>query len=291
MIRSMTGKSSIRFSTSKFDVEMEIRSVNSRYFEFKIKAPPRYMCLEIDARKLVSQKLSRGKIDLLIRVSEKEEMLPGSLINKSLVKAYLEESYELAQELGIADTLSLREVLSFPQVLKSESGDIGEDVVNLFLEKLTLLIDGMIPMMLEEGKSTVVDIENSLQQIEKSLFFIKERYPQVLTKYKNALRDRVLEITEMKAPEDRLTMELEFFASRTAINEEIIRLESHINLMKNILSGTRKEGSKELDFIGQEMNREVNTIASKSSDFEITEQTIILKSEVEKMREQFRNIV
>ena len=149
----------------------------------------------------------------------------------------------------------------------------------------------MLPMMIEEGKSTLEDVQKSLDIMVKSLEFVKIKYPQVLDKYKSALRDRVLEVSSLKPSEERLSLELEMFASRTAINEEIVRLDNHIRVMQDILLGKRPETSKELDFIGQEMNREVNTIASKSSDFEITEQTIILKSEIEKMREQFRNLV
>ncbi len=292
MIRGMTGKSSLRFSTDNLDVEMEIRSVNSRYFEFRVKSPLRYSFVEMEARKIVSKKLERGKIDLAIRVNEKNNIPSGSLVNTSLAKAYLLESQQLAKELGISDSISLKEILSFPQVLNVDIGDVEEKVVNLFNTKIEELIDQMMPMMLAEGEATIVDIKQSLSIMDNSLNFIKDRYPQVLDKYKNALKDRVLEVSTIKPPEERLLMELELFASRTAINEEIVRLASHIKSMQESVDGVRKDvSSKELDFIAQEMNREVNTIGSKSSDIEITEQTIILKREIEKMREQFRNIV
>ncbi len=292
MIRGMTGKSSLRFSTDNLDVEMEIRSVNSRYFEFRIKSPLRYSFLEIEARKIVSKKLERGKIDLSVRVNEKSNIPSGSLINTTLAKAYLLESQQLAKELNIADTMSLKEILSLPQVLNVDMGEVEESVVALFNTKIEELIDQMLPMMITEGEATIVDIKQSLSLMEKSLEFIKDRYPQVLDKYKNALKDRVLEVVTVKPAEERLLMELELFASRTAINEEVVRLASHISTMQESISGVRKDvSSKELDFIAQEMNREVNTIGSKSSDIEITENTIILKREIEKMREQFRNIV
>ncbi len=291
MIRGMTGQASLRFSTDTFDVEMEIRSVNSRYFEFRLKCPSRYYALEIGARKLISKKLARGKVDLSLRINEKEVLSKSSLINKPLAKAYLEESQKLAQELNISDIITMRELLSLPQVLNVDMSDVDESVLKLFLDKLDVLIDQMLPMMMTEGESTVNDVNASLTTMENSLSFIKKQYPQVLEKYKENLKERVREVTQTKTPEERLSVEVELFASRTAINEEVVRLDNHIRVMKDILVGKRKDGSKELDFIGQEMNREVNTIASKSSDFEITEQTIILKSEVEKMREQFRNIV
>lgn len=290
-MRGMTGQSSLRFSTDDFDGEMEIRSVNSRYFEFRVKTPPRYSILEIEARKLVSKKLKRGKIDLNIRINEKTTTNQGPLINTLLAKNYLEESQNLARLLNIPDTLYLRELLSLPQVLNTDIGHIDDTIIPFFMEQLTHLIDQMMPMMQTEGESTLNDLVCSLKIIETATQFIKDRYPEMLEKYKNSLKERVLEITNLKPSDERLSVELELFASRTAINEEIVRLGNHTEVMKEIFENKRKGNSKELDFIAQEMNREVNTIASKSSDFEITEQTIILKSEIEKMREQFRNIV
>ncbi|MGL5955166.1 MAG: YicC/YloC family endoribonuclease [Brevinema sp.] len=292
MIRGMTGKASLRFSTNNLDVEMEVRSVNSRYFEFRIKSPTRYSCLEMEARKLISKKLERGKIDLNIRVNEKNMTPSGSLINIPLAKAYLSDSKQLAKELNISKEITLKEILTLPQVLNIDIGEIDEETLNLFTTKIGELIDQMIPMMLTEGKVTTEDINNSLSMMSQSLAFIRERYPKVLEKYKASLRERVLEISSIKASDERLSIEIELFASRTAINEEIVRLGSHIRVMQESVTGIRNDvSSKELDFIAQEMNREVNTIASKSSDFEITEHTIILKREIEKMREQFRNIV
>lgn len=292
MIRGMTGKASLRFSTDNLDVEMEIRSVNSRYFEFRVKSPLRYGFVEMEARKIISKKLERGKIDLGLRVVEKNVTPNSSLINIPLAKAYLEESQQLAKELNISETISLKEIMSLPQVLNSDTGEVEEKVVNLFVLKINELVDQILPMMITEGKTTIEDIKNSLNIMNTSLSFIQQRYPLVLQKYKEVLKGRVLEISTIKAPEERLLIEIELFASRTAINEELVRLENHIRVMLESLDGIRKDvSSKELDFIAQEMNREVNTIASKSSDFEITEHTIVLKCEIEKMREQFRNIV
>lgn len=292
MIRGMTGKASLRFSTDNLDVEMEIRSVNSRYFECRVKAPSRFGFLEMDARKIISNKLARGKIDLGIRVVEKQVSPNTSLINIPLAKAYLEESKNLAKELNISDTISLKEILTLPQVLNVEMSEVEEKIANLFIAKTEELVDQMLPMMITEGQATIVDVKSSLSVMEGAVDFIQDRYPSILEQYKQNLKDRVLEVTTAKAPEERLLIEIELFASRTAINEELVRLKNHIRVMHESLDGVRKDvSSKELDFIGQEMNREVNTIASKSSDFAIVEHTIILKSEIEKMREQFRNIV
>ncbi|MGL4388646.1 MAG: YicC/YloC family endoribonuclease [Brevinema sp.] len=291
MIRGMTGQASCRFSTDFVDGEMEIRSVNSRYFEFRIKTPPSYSAIEIEARRTVLQKLGRGKIDLSLRITDKDADIKNVLINTNLAQKYVQEGRRLAQEIGIAPDISLREVLSLPQVLNVGSDEINPESTKIILKELDQLIDKMLPMMFTEGESTLKDITISLDKMEQSVSFIKERYPKVLDKYKENLKARVLEVSEIKHTEERLVIEIELFASRTAINEELVRLDNHISVMRSMLDGSRSENSKELDFVAQEMNRETNTIASKSSDFEMTEHTIILKSEIEKMREQFRNIV
>jgi len=290
-MRSMTGQASLNFSTDDFDVELEIRSVNSRFFEFRVKTPPRYSILEIEARKIISKRLMRGKIDLNIRINEKSSKIQGTLINTQLAQSYLEECRTLAKVLNISDTLNLRELISLPQVLNNDLGEINSEYITIFIKQIEVLIEKILPMMYAEGESTHRDVSNSLDIIEESLKQIKKQYPHMIKKYKSLLRERVLEISSMKVEEERLSIEIELFASRTAINEEVVRLSNHILVMREIFTKKRKGNSKELDFIAQEMNREVNTIASKSSDFEITEQTIILKSEIEKMREQFRNII
>lgn len=291
MIRGMTGQASLRFSHNMFDAEMEIRSVNSRYFEFRAKLPARFSQFEMEARKIVSAKLQRGKIDLSLRITEKDNTESTTLINIEAAKSYLRETKKMCEELEIPFSITAREILSLPHVLNCENAEVGEDVILFLGSKLQELIDLMLPMMLVEASNTIEDVKASLNSIETALIVIRERYPQALARYKEALIQRVAEITQTRPPEERLSVEVEIFAGRTAINEEIIRLQSHIGMMKDILIQKKHGGSKELDFIAQEMNRETNTIAAKSSDFGITEQTIFIKSEIEKMREHFRNIV
>lgn len=291
MIQGMTGQASLRFVHDMFDAEMEIRSVNSRYFEFRAKLPVRFSQFEIEARKIVSEKLKRGKIDLSLRITEKDNIGSATLINIEAVKTYLRETKKMCEELEIPFSITAREILSLPHVLNSETPEVENDVILFLGSKLHELIDLMLPMMLVEAENTIEDVKASLNAIETALTVIKARYPQALARYKDALVQRVTEVAQTKAPEERLSVEVEIFAGRTAINEEIIRLQSYIGMMNDILSQKKQGGSKELDFIAQEMNRETNTIAAKSLDFGITEHTIFIKSEIEKMREHFRNIV
>ncbi|MGL5255299.1 MAG: YicC/YloC family endoribonuclease [Brevinema sp.] len=290
MIRGMTGQASRRFSTPVLDAEMDLRSVNSRFFEFRLKCPPKYAAFEGEARRIISKTLGRGKIELGIRAVEKQ-VSSQSLINPVLAEAYLNESRILAEKLNIPFNMTIREILSLPQVLNTENGELDEETINRFGAELQSLIDSILPMMHTEGKSTVQDIEKSLSLIDEAVLIIKDTYPIALERYKQQLLERVLEVSSLKAPEERLAVEIEIFASRTCINEEIVRLVNHLKVTREILSGKRDGGSKELDFIAQELNRETNTIASKSSDYKITEKTIIIKSEIEKIREHYRNIV
>ena len=290
MIRGMTGQASRRFSTPVLDAEMDLRSVNSRFFEFRLKSPPKYAAFEGEARRIISQSLGRGKIELGIRAVEKQ-VSSQALINPVLAEAYLNESRILAEKLGLPFNMTIREILSLPQVLNTENGELDEDSAKRFGVELQALIDSILPMMYTEGKSTVKDIENSLSVIEEAMTTIEVAYPQALERYKQQLLERVLEVSALKAPEERLAVEIEIFASRTCINEEVVRLKNHLGVTREILSGKRDGGSKELDFIAQELNRETNTIASKSSDYKITEKTIVIKSEIEKIREHYRNIV
>lgn len=291
MIRGMTGQASRRFSTPAFDAEMEIRSINSRYFEFRLKCSTRYASFEGEARRIINNKLARGKIELNLRITEKQLDSQQALINPVLAQAYYNESKKLAETMKLPFSLSIRELLSLPQVLNSEGGEIDEETSALLGKELESLIEAALPMMVTEGEATVKDILQSISLIEGSVKLIAQRYPAALEKYKQNLAERVQEICQTKPSEERLAVEIELFASRTCVNEELVRLKNHLDVSRQILLGKRPGGSKELDFIGQELNREANTIASKSSDYAITEQSIVIKSEIEKMREHYRNIV
>jgi len=166
-----------------------------------------------------------------------------------------------------------------------------EELEKIVIEMLNNLIVRIIEMMNREGMKTREDIESSLSRINESVGVIEALYPQSIEKYKESLRERIQEMSANKIEDNRLMMEIEMVSSRTAINEEIVRLKSHLAQFHNVLVGKIHGDSKKLDFIGQEMNREANTIASKSSDYSIIENTIVIKGEIEKIREQLRNLV
>ncbi len=294
MIRSMTGFASEFKSTDKYDVSMEIKSVNSRYFEFKLKSNFSIEEWENEIKNSIFNRLKRGKIDLYIKIVEKDAQNYNIVVNYDLAKKVEEALVSLAKKVDIVPELAMKDFISFGSILQIERIGGYENLLDTILVMLNSLLDKILEMMLSEGEKTKEDIEKSLNIINDSNSNIEMIYPESLEKYKKSLKERLQELLPESVEEaltnNRLLMELDLIASRTAINEEIVRLKSHLNQFRNILSGKTGGDSKKLDFIGQEMNRETNTIASKSNDYQIIENTIVIKGEIEKIREQLRNL-
>lgn len=294
MVRSMTGFASEFRSTERYDITMEIKSVNSRYFEFKLKSPQPVDAFENDIKNVVFEKLRRGKIDFFLRVVEKDAENYNVVVNRELGRKYRDALHALAKEVGVPTEMTLRDFASLPHMMEVERKAEDEELSRVLLSMTESVIAKVLEMMHIEGERTRVDIEGSLSAIRDALTNIEKIYPEALDKYKKNLTERIAELIGQEAASplasNRILMEVEMVASRSAINEEIVRLKSHIQQFDSILSGKAKGDSKKLDFIGQEMNRETNTIASKSSEYGIVENTIVIKGEIEKIREQLRNL-
>lgn len=293
MIRSMTGYASEFRSTEKYDVSMEIKSVNSRYFEFRLKTYSSIDEWENDIKNMVSEKLKRGKIDLFVKIVEKDAQNVKVVVNYDLAKKYEEALVSLSKNIGIVPTLAMKDFVSLGNILQVERVEGDDALLGLLTEMLQALLKKVLEMMYAEGEKTREDVLKSIELIQSSVDAVEKSYPESLEKYKKQLKDRIAEMYPESGEalgNGRLIMEVELVASRTAINEELVRLKSHMNQFRNILSGKAGGDSKKLDFIGQEMNRETNTIASKSSDYGIIEHTIAMKGEIEKIREQLRNL-
>jgi uncharacterized protein (TIGR00255 family) len=290
----MTGFASEFKSFPNYDISMEIKSVNSRYFEFKLKSYSSMDEWENEIKNIIFEKLKRGKIDLYIKIIEKDAKNIDVIVNYELAKKYEEAVKSLAKQLDIVSTISMKDFLFLGNILQSERIGGYEDIFDSIKLMLVTLLEKVLEMMIVEGEKTKEDIENSLKTIVNSVKVIDEFYPESLDNYKKNVKDRIIELfpgnLEDPISNNRLMMEIELVSSRTAINEELVRLKSHLNQFQNIINGKTGGDSKKLDFIGQEMNRETNTIASKSSDYRIIENTIVIKGEIEKIREQLRNL-
>ncbi len=287
----MTGYASLIENTDNFDVFMEIKSVNSRYYEFRLKSSNYFNEMEIEFKNEVMKYLERGKVELFIKVVEKTADNFSVVINEGLISKYSEALQQIARSSGIKTEIAMNDFTRLEGVLTLERLDKSEELEELARRMLSELLKKLVKMMNEEGEVTARDISGALDRIQASLDIIEKRYPITLEEYKKTLKERIDELINQSYDENRILMEVEIMASRSAINEEVVRLQSHLDQMQKILQNKVKGDAKKMDFICQEMNRETNTIGSKSSDYNITEQTIAIKGDIEKIREQVRNIV
>ncbi|AYO30397.1 YicC family protein [Biomaibacter acetigenes] len=289
MIRSMTGYGRGEQS-GKISWVVEIRSVNHRFLEIFVKLPRTWLLLEEKIKSFIKGKISRGRVDVFVNLSC--ENFPMNIkIDKSAVRNYYNKLMEIKQETGFEGPVSLSLLSMMPDLFSIEEEMPQEQELWEMLEPaLDLAVKNMIIMREREGENLWHDIVTRLDLIDGKVDFIGERTDMVVEEYRKRLAqdvERVLK--DVTLERDRIETEVVFFAERSNITEELIRLKSHIRQMKNLEQANDSVGKK-ADFIIQEMYREANTIASKSSDYDISKEIIEIKSELEKIREQVQNI-
>jgi uncharacterized protein (TIGR00255 family) len=287
----MTGFASAMKTTERYDIFMELKSVNSRYFEFKLHTSYLIGEMELEIKDILFRELERGKLDLFVKVVEKDASNYRVIVNHELASMYEGAFRSIAEKLGVGLDVTLRDMISMDGVMNLERIGSDPEAEKLIREMLGEMLVKIKEMMFIEGKKTREDIEKSLSIIADNVTKIESIYPGSLEKFKDSLKERIAEFSSKGYDDNRILMEVELVASRTAINEEIVRLKSHLKQFGDIISGKNSGDSKKLDFISQELNSEANTIASKSFDYDIVESTIAVKSELEKIREQLRNLV
>jgi len=291
MIRSMTGfgRGESQEDGKKFLVE--IKTVNHRYFDLFIKIPRQLSFLEDRVRDVVSKKLARGKIDIYISFEDSGENSKCVLLDEGLAKAYVEAVRLLRDKFDLEDDISVSLIAKYPDLLRVEKADEDEEKVwNLLKIALDNALESLINMREAEGRELSANLFERSLYIESIVKKIEIRSPEVVKEYKQKLDDRIKELLQQNIiDENRIAMEVAIFADRCSIDEEIVRLNSHLAQFRNTLDMEQPVGRK-LDFLIQEMNREINTIGSKASDLEITRNVIEIKSEIEKLREQVQNI-
>ena len=291
MIKSMTGFGTAKGSSGKIDITIEIRSVNSRYFDSSVKLPRLYIMLEEPVKALLQRYISRGKIDIFITLDTSKSDDVDVKINRPLADAYISALRELAKEYNVEDNIGAIELARFPDVLQIEKHEIEVEKLSGDVCKIVEAALGEFNNMREcEGEKLSVDITNRLNIIENLVKSIEEISPRSIKEYISKLEARMQEILNVKDyDEQRILMEAAIFADRVAVNEEIVRLKSHITQLRDILKSPEPVGRK-IDFLVQELNREANTIGSKGNDVQMSKLVIELKSEIEKIREQAQNI-
>ncbi len=270
---------------------VELKSVNHRYLDLSVKSPRALACLEGNVRAEIKKYLTRGKVDVFISYENLDESTAELKYNRELASKYVGFVKEISGEFGLENDLRAVRLASFPDVLEIIEEQDDEDELWAGLKKA---VDGACEKMVEarsaEGENLVKDLTAKLDNLLTIVDFIQERSPKIVDEYREKIYARVKEILGDNTPDEgRLLTEVTVFADKVCVDEEIVRLRSHIETMKKDLSLDSDVGRK-LDFIAQEMNREANTTLSKTTDLEISNKGIELKTEIEKIREQIQNI-
>lgn len=291
MIKSMTGFGRGHEVLNGRDITVEIRAVNHRYYEFGCRIPRSLGFLEEKLKTLLNGRISRGKVEVSVLVYNVDAPDEKISINKEVVKDYIEALRSVKDEFGLSDDLSLSHVMRIPDaftVVKEEADEeqIWADVKAVAEEALTKFI----AMREAEGERMKADLLSRLATIEGWVGIVEERSPIIVEEYRKKLFDKMSEVlNSTNIDESRILLEAGIFSEKTAVDEETVRLRSHIAQFRTMLSGEEAIGRK-LDFLVQEMNRETNTIGSKVQDIEVTKIVVDQKSEIEKIREQIQNI-
>ncbi|MCI5955100.1 MAG: YicC family protein [Lachnospiraceae bacterium] len=291
MIKSMTGfgRCEVAENNRKFTVEM--KAVNHRYLDVNIKMPKSLNFFESAIRSELKNYIARGKVDVFITYEDLSENTSTVRYNKELAEEYLTYLRQMAADFGLDDDIRVSTLSKYPEVFTMEEAGVDEEELWKELKKA---VDGAAKMFVEsritEGEHLKDDLLEKLDGMLKLVDFIAERSPQIVTEYRRRLEEKVKELLgDNTVDESRLLTEVTIFADKVCVDEEIVRLRSHIETTKNALLEGGSIGRK-LDFIAQEMNREANTTLSKANDLEISNCAIELKTEIEKVREQIQNI-
>ncbi len=292
-MKSMTGHGRGDSLQHGYKVAVEISAVNRKQLEIHVNLPREFDRLESAVKERVQKKVSRGRVTVRVSVqTAKGEELNRVVINRELALASAKQLRGIAKEAKVSSDLSIEALLRIPGVIRSESGVENTDEVLPSIRRATdQALKGFVAMRTAEGEQLAKDLNNRISAMTKAVARVERRAPKVLTRYRQQLLERIkqakVEITD--PDDDRLLKELVLFADRSDISEELTRLASHFKQFKQIAASKTPVG-RTLDFLAQELNREVNTIGSKANDTDISKDVVVLKTELEKFREQVQNV-
>ena len=291
MIKSMTGYGSGKAELGGKTFTVEIKSVNSRYSDFSIKMPRVYTFLEDPVRKAASARINRGKVDIYINVESSGDDDSVVKVNEALAREYLEGLRTLSSSLNISSNATAETFLRIPDVFTVDKADEDEALIlKTVLDALSIALDGFDAMRIAEGEKLAGDLREHLGFILNATSEVEKRSPEIVTEYRARIEERMRDILGSATyDEARLLTEVAIFADKVNVNEETVRLKSHVDQFKKMLDEGGSVGRK-IDFLIQEMNREINTIGSKSNDLDVARIVIDVKAEIEKLREQIQNV-
>ena len=291
MVRSMTGFGRAQASVEGYNITVEIRSVNHRYFEFYAKMPRAYSFLEEKVKALLSTGISRGKVECSIQLEATADESVVVSVNEPLAKGYVDAVRQIADTFNLLDDMTAFTVARFSDVLSVSKAPVDEE---LLWSKVSPVVqealDGFVSMRATEGERLADDVLSRAETILGNVAYIEERSPETVKQYSEKLLERMRTVLgDTQVDEARILTEAAVYADKVAVAEETVRLRSHIDQLRSMLASDEAIGRK-LDFLVQEINREANTIGSKAQDVDIARRVIDIKAEVEKIREQIQNI-
>lgn len=291
MIKSMTGFGRCEKITKEYKVSVEIKSVNHRYCDISIKLPRKLNAFEADIRNILKEYITRGKVDVYISYEDYTSSGMSLMYNRYIAADYVNCIKELGKDFDIPFDLTASMLSRYPEILTLEENRIDDDKLFARIsEAVREACGSFVAARTAEGANLKKDILEKLNFISECVDYIVERSPEIIEDYRQKLYEKVSEVIgNTQIEQSVLATELVVYADKICVDEEMVRLKSHIDSMKNVLESDESIGRK-LDFIAQELNREANTTLSKSSDVRISGKAIELKTEIEKVREQIQNI-
>lgn len=292
MVRSMTGFGRAEAQTEDFLINIEFKSVNHRYFEFNCKCSRQYSFLQDKLKVLAGKYISRGKVECSLSVSLLQADAAEVFINEAVASAYVDAFKAVSEKYGVQNDISARSVILMPEVLTIKKAELDEEKLSAaVMETAEKALEKFCLMRQTEGERLGSDVLEKAELILESVSYIEQRSPQVVKEYNEKLIERIKELLDgHDVDETRLLQEAAIFADKTAVDEETVRLRSHIMQLRDFVTSNEKSVGKKMDFLLQEINREANTIGSKVSDFEMTGKVLDMKAQIEKIREQVQNI-
>ncbi|MCI8742247.1 MAG: YicC family protein [Lachnospiraceae bacterium] len=291
MIRSMTGFGRWETVTEEYRISVEMKAVNHRYLDMGIKMPRKFNLFEAAVRNLLKHYIQRGKVDVYIAYEDYTEEKLCLKYNSSLASEYMDYFQKMQERFGIENDVKVSVLARMPEVLTmAQAPEDEEQMWKQLSQVVEEAAKHFVESRVQEGEKLKADLLGKLDYMESLVDFIEERSPEILKEYRARLEDKVRELLDNTAlDEARIAAEVVLYADKICVDEETVRLRSHINATRTELNKGGSVGRK-LDFIAQEMNRESNTILSKSTSLDISQRAIALKTEIEKVREQIQNI-
>ncbi len=291
MIKSMTGFGRCEVSEGDRKITVEMKSVNHRYLDVSMKMPKKLNFFDSSIRAILKKYIQRGKVDVYISYEDLSEGNASLAYHPEIAAQYVEYFRRMEEQFGLTNDIQVSVLARCPEVLVMEEQQEDEkEIWHLLEQAVHGACEKFVEARVHEGEALKDDLMQKLDEILETVAFVEERFPQILSEYREKLRAKVRELfADAQIDENRLATEVTIFADKICVDEEIVRLRSHVEAVKAALETGGSIGRK-LDFIAQEMNREANTTLSKANDLEVSNRAIDLKTAIEKVREQIQNI-